>query len=145
MAPGSAWSPRKTRDNTDTRASIHERTAGRSLIFLKILVVLSRMVKFNNILSQKQRQMVAPLTEVLIPAVIFTSWGSLEQCPETLPGCPHSIDNEVVRTVVSQHPTIPAPNLGSFRLYSSSWPMRVHQGPGWTAGPQTVSLLTAPQ
>lgn len=44
---------------TQTQESIHERTAGRRLIFLKIHVVPLRTVNSNNIQSQKQRRMAA--------------------------------------------------------------------------------------
>lgn len=54
----SAWTPGKTRHNIDA-TEYSERTAEKTLIFLKTHAVLLRTVNVNETQSQKQTQMVA--------------------------------------------------------------------------------------
>lgn len=108
MTPGSTWTPRKIRDSTDTER-IHENSWEKCDVSENAYLPL-RTVNFNNIQSQKQRQMMASPDLGSNP-----SWGSLDCCPKMLPGYLHSMDNEAVRIdgLLASH--ILLPQFGQFQ------------------------------
>lgn len=151
MTPASAWTPSKIRDSTDAER-IHERTAGRSLIFLKIHICLyGQLISTISSLRSRGRWWL-PQTLVLIPAVMSASWGSLDCCPKCFLATFTLRTMKQSEEMVSQHPTPSHPSLGSFTLDSSSWVMRAQLNAGTRALPtwpacdvfttHTISVMT---